>query len=790
MTVTQWSGTLVPDPVRKAWRGKTSGPVIRTLAAVIGVPLAISVLFGSVPVGVYLNGVIVGSLYALVAIGIILVYRANRIINFAQASLGSMPAVLGLLLMSRRSFPYPLAVIIVVAGSLVLGGLVEVVFIRRFNNAPRLILTLATIGIAQFLGFFEASMNGWIKDNHRRGSIVFRVQTPLSTHRRHIEGVTFNGEHLLTVVLVLAITIALGAFFRYTQYGMAVRASAENSDRASLLGIPVKRVRTVVWIIAALLSAVGVFQRGVMLDTLPVGLAGTATLLYGLAPAVIARMENMPVAFMGGIALGVVDQATFYATRNATVSGALILPIVLVALLWQRKRLSRAEDTGVSTWREVKEFRPIPRELRGLKEVVAGQWAMRAGMVALIVAAPYLAGTGRKDVASLLVIYAIVGVSLVILTGWGGQISLGQFALTGLGAAVAGGLVANHHVSFMLAIPIAGLVGAALAVAIGIPAVRLPGLFLAVTTLAFAVNTQYFFLQRRYFAWLLPDPAAHVDRPVLWGQIDARSDLAFYYLCVAVLVLTVACARSIRSHRSGRVMIAVRDNARAAQSYGINLTRTRLVAFAMSGFFAAVAGALFAHLQGVVDSNVFTPERSLEVFAMAVIGGLTSVGGALAGAAYIVGFEYFLPKYSLLASGLGMLFLLLFFPGGLSELGFTMRDAFLRRLAIQKRIHVPSLLADSRHAFLDTREEEEELVASSAEAVEAAVDDESAPAAKRRRRWSRAGGRVSGTAVAELETIDVLGADEIGDGYGSDQRDDTGEIPRPGDSAHSTEATR
>jgi hypothetical protein len=137
-----------------------------------------------------------------------------------------------------------------------------------------------------------------------------------------------------------------------------------------------------------------------------------------------------------------------------------------------------------------------------------------------------------------------------------------------------------------------------------------------------------------------------------------------------------------------------------------------------------------------------------------------------------------------------MLFLLLFFPGGLSELGFTMRDAFLRRLAIQKRIHVPSLLADSRHAFLDTREEEEELVASSAEAVEAAVDDESAPAAKRRRRWSRAGGRVSGTAVAELETIDVLGADEIGDGYGSDQRDDTGDIPRPGDSAHSTEATR
>jgi hypothetical protein len=171
-------------------------------------------------------------------------------------------------------------------------------------------------------------------------------------------------------------------------------------------------------------------------------------------------------------------------------------------------------------------------------------------------------------------------------------------------------------------------------------------------------------------------------------------------------------------------MIAVRDNPRAAQSYGINLTRTRLAAFAMSGFFAAIAGALFAHLQGVVDPNVFTPQRSLEVFAMAVIGGLTSVGGALAGAMYIVGFEYFLPQYSLLASGLGMLVLLLFFPGGLSELGFTMRDAYLRRLAAKKRIHVPSLVADSRHAFFDNREEEVDLVVSTAEHVEAVVEDE------------------------------------------------------------------
>src|SRR5437764_9598146 len=99
--------------------------------------------------------------------------------------------------------------------------------------------------------------------------------------------------------------------------------------------------------LAAMLSAIGVFQRTVVLDALPVGLAGTATLLYGLAPAVIARMQSLPVAFSPGIALGLVDQAVFYATRNATISSALILPIILVALLWPRSTLSRAEVTGV-----------------------------------------------------------------------------------------------------------------------------------------------------------------------------------------------------------------------------------------------------------------------------------------------------------------------------------------------------------------------------------------------------------------------------------------------------------
>ena len=694
--------------VRNLWRSPTIGLGLKALAVLALLPGFFSLIGDPPPLGIYLSGAIVGSMHALIAIGLILVYRSNRVVNFAQASLGATPVILAVLLMQRRSYPYYDAVLIAVVGSLLLGAFVEFVFVRRFNKAPRLILTLATIGIAQFLGFFELGLQLVVRGDTATDGSRARLATPFSSVHKEIGKVNFSGDHLVTVLLVLVLASGLAAFFRFTNIGMAVRASAENADRAALMGIPVRRVRTIVWMIAGVLSGVGVFQRTILLGNLPAGLTGATTLLYGLAPAVIARMQSIPIAIVAGLGIGVIDVGTFYATRNSTLSTALVLPLVVIALLVQRSRLSRAEDSGVETWRQVKEVRPIPDELKGERSVKIMQWGVRVVAAIAVLALPYLTGKGRTDLASVLIVYAIAGVSLVVLTGWAGQISLGQFAFVGVGAAVAGGLVANHGTDFITALLVAGLVGAAFSVLIGLPAVRLPGLFLAVTTLAFSANVQYFFLQRQYFGWLLPKAGEFVERPILWGRLDLRGDCAFYYTCRFFFVLAAASARSVRSHRSGRVLMAVRDNARSAQSYGISATRTRLAAFAISGFFAAVAGGLFAHVEGVVDPNQFTPAESLQIFAMTVIGGLTSVGGALVGALYVLGFQYFLPDYSLLASGMGMLLLLLFFPGGISELGINLRDAFLRRVALKKQIHVPSLLADSLQ-LTDEREEEAEL---------------------------------------------------------------------------------
>lgn len=668
-----------------------------TVTVIVAVPLFVSVGFAdNPPLGVYLNGAVIGSLYALLGTGLILIYRANRIISFAQAELGAVPAVAGLLMYRVWEINYFLAVGVAVGGALVLGAVVEVVVIRRFRYAPRLILTVATIGVAQLLAFFEMFLPRWIRLSGSSFGEGFNelIRSPIGRYGTDIGGVRFTLDHLMIVVVVAALAFGLAAFLKRSVFGLAARASAENLDRAALLGIPVGRVTTLVWMIAALFSAVGVFGRVQLGGLTFTGGLGPGVLLSGLTVAVIARMDSIPMAFAAGLALGALDQGVLFATRNDTVTTVVQLVVILAVLLAQRSRISRSQDTGVATWQAVKQFRPIPRELRGERAVVVLRYGSRVLMAGAFLVLPHVVGF-RQNLASLGLILAMVGISMVVLTGWAGQISLGQFALTGIGAAVAGGVVTNLHWNFFLVLVLSGLAGAIVAVVVGLPALRIEGLYLAVTTLAFAAATYVYVLNVNYFGWLLPAISEVVERPTLYGRFDLDDDTTFYYVCLAALLLTIACVTGLRRSQPGRVLISSRDNGRAAQSFGVNLARTKLAAFAISGFVAALAGGLFAYLQRAVDAVVFTPQANIELFAMAVIGGLTSIPGAVAGAAYVTVFRYFLPDYSLLATGAGMLVLLLFFPGGLSEVGYQLRDAFLRRVAITRGIHVPSLLADS-----------------------------------------------------------------------------------------------
>jgi branched-chain amino acid transport system permease protein len=332
----------------------------------------------------------------------------------------------------------------------------------------------------------------------------------------------------------------------------------------------------------------------------------------------------------------------------------------------------------------------------------------------------------------LIVIYATIGVSLVILTGWAGQISLGQYAIAGIGSAAAGGLAANHHWDFFATLIVAGLAGAAIAVVVGLPALRIQGLFLAVTTLAFAFAVQTM-LNRDYFEWLLPQSGKLINRPILWGRIDLEAtdkvgpfnmtpDAKYFYVCLAFLALTVAMTRSLRRNRSGRVLISARDNGRVAQAFGINLARTRLAAFALSGFIAGMAGGLLSYQNRAFADNAFPPERSIEVFILTVIDGIGSLPGAILGAVWVRGIPLLpglrdINQIELLASGLGVLLLLNFLPGGLAEGMYRVRDHWLRRVAARRQILVPSLVADARIEDEQVPEPDLELAPAVAEPI-------------------------------------------------------------------------
>ena len=686
--------------------GPTLGRYLLLIAAFF---VAEHIIFHSSP-GEIIQGVSLGALYGLIGIGIVLIYRTARIINFAAAAIGAVPAIAALLLDVENHVNYLYVLPLALLGAPLLGAVTDMLVIRRFSRSPRLILTVVTIGVAQSLAALGFFIPVWM--GARAGEIP-NVPTPWDSFKI-LNGrgePVLNGDQIFALGVTVVLAVLLALFLRYTRMGIALRASAENADRAALLGIPVKRVQTAAWMIAGALGGMAIFVQAPLIGVPNDATLGFSTLLYGLAAAVIGRMERIGVTLGAGMAIGVIISASVTKSGDSSVAAALMLPIILVALLLQRRSLSRAEDSGVTTWQAVKEFRPIPVELRGFKEVNLARGGIMAAVLAVTIALPFVVGQPNLPALTLLPIYGIVAVSLVILTGWAGQISLGQFGLVAIGGEVAGGLIANHNIDFFLACLLGILAGVVAALVIGLPAVRIQGLYLAVTTLAFGFAMWNYSLNDHYWLGkhLLPSGyTAHLNRPLLYGRINTESDITFYFLCVVLLAVSMLAALSFRRFRSGRVLIAVRDNQRAAPAYAINLTRTRLAAFAVAGAIAGLAGVLLVYSEHNVIQGSFDIRYSIGVFLAAVIGGLSSVPWAVFGTVAFEALTVFSPKLDpyigqtltsilpLLATGPLLVLNLYQYPGGSAEWGFQIRDRFLRWVARRHDVLVPSLLADRR----------------------------------------------------------------------------------------------
>jgi branched-chain amino acid transport system permease protein len=690
-------------------RGEHRAAVTSGAVTFLGL-LAVQRVFWPAPAGVIAQGVLIGSLTALIAFGIALVYRSNRIVNFAQGDLGLAPTVFAVVLMvyvgtttldpgespELTFLRYGIVFVVGLAAALAIGALVEVAIVRRFSRSPRLILTVATLGIAQALTALSLAMpvllnRAWPGQFERR-AVPSSFPSPLDWSLT-IEPITFDGNDILAMFAVVVVILGLTGFLRFTRVGIAVRASAESADRALLLGIPVRRVQTTVWAIAGVLSFVAIFMRAGSLGLPLSSVLGPSLLVRALAACVIGRMEHFGRIFFAAVGLGIIEQAIVWDTGGSTTIPPILFLIVVLALLLQR-RGERARTDEQSQWVATSDVRPVPDELRHLPEV---RWLGRGigiGLLVTFLALPAIIPESRINLVGVIVIYAMVAVSLVVLTGWAGQVSLGQVAFMGLGAAIGGWVTTTQGWDITIALLVAGIAGAVIAMVIGLPALRMPGLYLAVVTLAFAQATALYFLDQGEFEWL---PGGRIARNPVFGVINIESETQYFYFTMACMLAVLYAARRLRNARVGRVLVGVRENERAAQSYGVNATRAKLMAFAISGFIASFAGAVFVHHQQSLGITPYQTEESIAVFAMVVIGGLGSLPGALLGAAFVYGAQYFLStELAFFAGGIGLLLVLMALPSGIGGGIYQLRDGYLRWIAARRKILVPSLSADAR----------------------------------------------------------------------------------------------
>lgn len=637
------------------------------------------------PSGVVIQGIVLGSATALTSMGLILIWRANRFVNFAQMAMGGAVGMTAVNLFQKSGWPYGLSLVTGVVGGIALGAIVERLIVRRFANATRLVVTVASLGIAQLLGGIELLIPKWM---YNEAAIVTGAfETPLSGELFTLSSIRFAGDYLLIVAVVPFVAGALAWMLGRTSAGIAIRASAENNDRALLLGIPVASLHTLVWAVAGGLATLTFLLRAPILGTVSSAALGPTVLLPALTAALIGRMESMPKAVISAMALGALDGVIRW-NWAAETTDVVNLAIILVALLSQRSGTSRAHDLDGS-WQDSAVAKPLRPEIAALPLVRVAKAALVLAVAAFGLALPSLLGLSALNAVSVAVIWAMVGVSLVVLTGWNGQISLGQFAIVGVGAIVAGNMISRWNIDLFVSLAVAMGAGMVTALVLGVPALRIRGPFLAVVTLSFAAVLDGFLLNPEIFPSLVPQ---EVPRPLLWDRFRLENETVMYYLCLAGLAAAAFLARGARRARSGRLLVAARDNRKASEAMSVNARMMSLRGFLLAGAIAGLAGGLHVVLLWGARRATYMPILSIEAFSATTIGGLGSLGGAIFGSLGMRTLAGELPESGkLVLNGVGLLAVLYLMPGGLAAGFCWLRDKLLAPLVRRSGLQAEGL---------------------------------------------------------------------------------------------------
>jgi branched-chain amino acid transport system permease protein len=631
------------------------------------------------PLGVWVQGAVLGLLGSLMAVGLGLTFRLNKVVNFAQGDLGTAPAVLAVGLIAFSGVNYFLGLLTGLVGAVLLTATIEILVVRRFRRSPRLILTVATIGLSQALVVLSLLIPRiWGETPISSAAITFPWHATW-----HLNPVVLNANDLVAVVVSVACLAGVTVWFTKSDIGIAVQAAGDRRDRASMLGIPVGRLQSVTWVVAGVLSFVSVFFQAAILGLPLDPTYGLTALVTALAALALGNFTELPVIAASAVALGILEQGVAWQDPTNPTLGLAVLAAVVFAAIVVRQllahRLDREAETSLALAGSVRE---MTSATRALPEVRAGMPLGAAVVLAAACTVPLWFGAGELIRGSALVALAVVGCSIVVLTGWSGQVSLGQMSFAAVGGVVAAVALLDWHWDLSLTLLASGSAAALVALLVAIPTLRLDGMFAAVTTLAFALAASGYLLVPEEFSWI---PQGQLNIPYLFG-FSLTSQAATFELCLGVLVLVLVAMHGLRHSRTGRVLRSLPSNERAASGYGVHVVRAKLTAFAISGFIAGLAGCLFVVVNQSYQPTSFLVPASLIVFTSTAVGGLGSALGAVLGAAIVEGSTVYLPpSWQLFPAAVGVLIVLIAFPRGLAGLVYDLRDSAVAALARRHR---------------------------------------------------------------------------------------------------------
>ena len=608
-----------------------------------------------------LLGLGAGSVYASLGLGLVLVHRVSGVVHVAHGAVaayvtyvfvelrtsGDLVLPVGRLhLADAVPFTAAFSLSLVVAAALGLAS--YALLFRPLRGAPALAGVVASVGLMATLQALIVL---------RFGASGRPVPTILSAQPLRLFGNEVPGDRLLLAVLVVAATAVLGAGYRFTRFGLASRAAADDRTGVALLGLSPDRLAAANWALASVLAGTGGILVAPITGLDPV----TTTLLVvpALAAALVGRMVSFAWTAGAGLALGMTQSVILLLQDNYSwiprtgVREAVPLVVIVVALaLGAGARL--AVDTRTR-------LPPAGRPRRVVPAAIAGT----------IVGAGSLLVLGGQDRMALVtsLIGAVVCLSIVVLTGWSGQISLAQMAFAGVAGFSLSRLATGAGVPFPIAPLLAAGLAAVAGLVVGLPALRTRGVSLAVVTLAGAVVVE----------------EAVFKNPALTGgfagsRVESPLDpttAGFGLLVLGVLVAACVGAARLRTSAAGRRLLAVRANERAAAAVGVDVTATRLQAFAVSALLAGLAGALLGYQQGQLSYGSFGVFVSLAYLAVAYLGGIAGIAGALVGGLLVPSGIVFtlldLGRWQLLVSGIGLMAVTVLAPGGVTGMGWRRR---------------------------------------------------------------------------------------------------------------------